>query len=69
MGLVAAYRGGVPLSREAFDPAADEFSSCGEGDRCDKAAVLRRILGSQARVVHRHVLEWVWELQRPSGAP
>jgi hypothetical protein len=66
---VSLWRGRVLVSREAFDPGADEFSTCGGGDQCAKAARLRRALLPRARLVHRSPLEWVWELRRPGGSP
>lgn len=59
--------GRVLVSREAFDPGADEFSSCGGGDQCTRAGALRDHLLPTARVVARPPLESVWEI--PPGRP
>jgi hypothetical protein len=55
-------RGRLLASEEAFDPAADRWSTCHGGEQCRRAAVLRPALAPGARAIHRDPLETVWEL-------
>ncbi len=56
-------------SDEAFDPAADRFSSCRGGDQCERARVLRDGLLPGARVIATPRLEKVWLItnREPQG--
>lgn len=56
-------------SNEAFDPAADRFSSCKGGDQCERARILRDGLLPGARVIATPRLEKVWLITRREGGP